>query len=190
MDDCGVRSSSRLTDDHRQGRRRLPKTSFARGAQSRTSCRPAPRPRPRPPRNSRGERHRRRPRRMPGGGVRHRRAASGGRVPDSGRRTLDPEVVLPSRVDATLHRTTTPSNARASPSTTSADPTRSARSGRGRGFDRSHKAVLRQVQAVPDPESEEERTAGPDSALAGLNVTQASVACRPDYSTDSGRGAW
>ena len=43
------------------------------------------------------------------------------------------------------------------------------------GFQRSHNAVLRQVQAVPDPESEEESTAGPDSALAGLNVTQTSI---------------
>jgi hypothetical protein len=48
------------------------------------------------------------------------------------------------------------------------------------GFPRSNRVVLRQVEAVPpvDPESEEEggeSTAGPDSAIAALNVDQAAI---------------
>ena len=89
---------------------------------------------------------------------------------------FDPEVVLPSRVDATLHRTYAAVERAgvAVDDKRRSDAKRALRAAAG-GFDRSHKAVLRQVQAVPDPESEEESTAGPDSALAGLNVTQASV---------------
>ena len=89
---------------------------------------------------------------------------------------FDPEVVLPSRVDANLHRT----YAAVERAVVAVDDKRRSDSKRAlraaeMGFKRSHKAVLHQVLAVPDPESEEESTAGPDSALAGLNVTQVSV---------------
>jgi hypothetical protein len=88
---------------------------------------------------------------------------------------FDPEVILPLRVDATLHRTLD-----AVERSVAAVDDRRRRAARralraaAEGFDRSHLAVLRQVQAVPDPEAES--TAGPDSALAALNVEQVSVA--------------
>ena len=89
---------------------------------------------------------------------------------------FDPEVVLPSRVDAVLHRTyaAVDRSAVAVDDKRRTDAKRALRAA-AVGFQRSHNAVLRQVQAVPDPESEEESTAGPDSALAGLNVTQTSI---------------
>src|SRR4051812_45840518 len=90
---------------------------------------------------------------------------------------FDPEVVLPPRVDAALHRTF----AAVERSAAAVDDRRRANARRALraaaiGFGRSHKAVLHQVQAVVDPEAEAESTAGPDSALAALNVEQASVA--------------
>lgn len=90
---------------------------------------------------------------------------------------FDPEVVLPGRVDAALHRTfwAVERSVVAVDAGRRKDARRSLRAA-AIGFDRSHRAVLRQVQAVSDPEAEEESTAGPDSALASLNVTQVSVA--------------
>ena len=90
---------------------------------------------------------------------------------------FDPEVVLPGRVDAALHRTLAAVNR----SVAAVDDRRRGAARRSlraaaEGFDRSHRAVLHQVQAVVDPEAEEESTAGPDSALAALNVEQVSVA--------------
>lgn len=87
---------------------------------------------------------------------------------------FDPEVVLPARVDAALHRTfaAVERAVGAIDDRRSASARRALRSAKV-GFDRSHKAVLHQVQAIPDPEAES--TAGPDSALAGLNVAQVSI---------------
>jgi hypothetical protein len=87
---------------------------------------------------------------------------------------FDPEVVLPARVDAALHRTF----AAVQRAVGAIDDRRSAGARRSLraanlGFNRSQSAVLHQVQAVPDPEGES--TAGPDSALAALNVAQASI---------------
>jgi hypothetical protein len=90
---------------------------------------------------------------------------------------FDPEVVLPARVDAALHRTV-----EAVDRSTAAVDDRRRRAARHalraarQDFARSHLAVLRQVQAPAPPDSEEESTAGPDSALAGLNVDQYSIA--------------
>ena len=65
---------------------------------------------------------------------------------------FDPEVVLPSRVDANLHRTYAAVERAVVAVDDKRRPDRSARCGpRTMGFDRSHKAVLHQVQAVPDP---------------------------------------
>ena len=90
---------------------------------------------------------------------------------------FDPEVILPLRVDATLHRTLDAVER----SVAAVDDRRNGAARRAlraatQGFDRSHLAVLRQVQVVPDEEAEEESTAGPDSALAALNVEQVSIA--------------
>jgi hypothetical protein len=89
---------------------------------------------------------------------------------------FDPEVILPIRVDAALHRVL----AAVERSVAAMDDKRRAAAKRSLGaasvdFNRSHKAVVHQVQAVPDPDAEEESTAGPDSALAALNVAQVSV---------------
>jgi hypothetical protein len=90
---------------------------------------------------------------------------------------FDPEVILPLRVDAALHRTLDAvERAVAAVDDQQSRAARSALRAATQGFARSHKAVLRQVQAVVDPEAEEESTAGPDSALAALNVEQVSVA--------------
>lgn len=89
---------------------------------------------------------------------------------------FDPEIVLPGRVDAALHRTYD-----AVRRTSAAVDDRRHRAARKAsaaatsGFGRSLKAVMHQVEAVPPPGSEEESTAGPDSVLASLNVSQASV---------------
>lgn len=90
---------------------------------------------------------------------------------------FDPEVILPARVDAALHRTldAVERSVAAVEDRRRGAARRSLRAA-AEGFDRSHRAVLRQVQVVPDPEAEEETTAGPDSALAALNVEQVSVA--------------
>lgn len=90
---------------------------------------------------------------------------------------FDPEVILPARVDASLHRALHAVER----SVVAVEDRRVGNARRAlraatEGFDRSRLAVLRQVQVVPDPEAEEESTAGPDSALAALNVEQVSVA--------------
>jgi len=89
---------------------------------------------------------------------------------------FDPEVVLPLRVDAALHRTFSAVE-RAVVAVDDRDHrhAESALRAATAGFKRAEKAVLHQVQAVPDPEAEDESTAGPDSALAALNVAQVSI---------------
>jgi hypothetical protein len=89
---------------------------------------------------------------------------------------FDPEVVLPARVDASLHRTVGAVDraTAAVPDRRWSAARRSLRAAR-LGFMSSHLAVLRQVQATPPVGGEDESTAGPDSALAGLNVDQSSV---------------
>ena len=89
---------------------------------------------------------------------------------------FDPEVVLPARVDAALHRTFNAME-RGVVAVEDHYPDRARRALHSAtvGFRRAQKAVLRQVLAVTDPEAEDESTAGPDSALAGLNVAQVSV---------------
>ena len=89
---------------------------------------------------------------------------------------FDPEVILPARVDASLHRNFDAVNR----ATVALDDRRWRGARRALraarlGFPSSHLAVLRQVQAVPPAGGEEESTAGPDSALAGLNVDQYSI---------------
>jgi hypothetical protein len=89
---------------------------------------------------------------------------------------FDPEVVLPARVDAALQRTfAAVERAVAAVDDHDWPHARRALHAATVGFDRAHKAVLHQVSAVTDPEAEEESTAGPDSALAGLNVAQVSI---------------
>ena len=85
---------------------------------------------------------------------------------------LDPEVILPSRVDAALTRVRL-----ARPRQRGGR--RSQPDGRSEGVD-GHRperrprylATTRQIDAAPPPDSESESTAGPDSALATLNVDQ------------------
>src|SRR4051794_14153575 len=89
---------------------------------------------------------------------------------------FDPEVALPARVDAALHRTF----AAVERGVAAVDDRQRAHAGRALhaaaiGFTRANEAVLHQVLAVTDPNAEEESPAGPDSALAGLNVAQASI---------------
>jgi hypothetical protein len=89
---------------------------------------------------------------------------------------FDPEVVLPARVDASLHRTVDAvDRATAAIDNRRWSGARRAVRAARLGFTSSHLAVLRQVQAVPPVGGEEESTAGPDSALAGLNVDQYSI---------------
>jgi hypothetical protein len=89
---------------------------------------------------------------------------------------FDPEVVLPLRVDAALHRTfSAVERAVVAVDDRQRVHAASALSAASAGFKRSEKAVIHQVHAVTDPEAEEESTAGPDSALAALNVAQASI---------------
>jgi hypothetical protein len=90
---------------------------------------------------------------------------------------FDPEVVLPARVDAALHRTVDAVD-RATAAIDDRRRRAARRALRAARFDleRSYLAVLRQVQAPPPAEGEEESTAGPDSALAGLNVDQYAIA--------------
>ena len=86
-------------------------------------------------------------------------------------------MILPGRVDASLHRTLAAvKRAEAAVDDRRWSAARRSLAAAKAGFDRSHRAVVRQVLAVVDPEAEEESTAGPDSALAGLNVEQVSVA--------------
>lgn len=87
---------------------------------------------------------------------------------------FDPEVILPGRVDAALHRTWEAVQR----SVTRVDDrqhrkARKALTAAQAGFGRSLTAVLRQVDAPPS--EDEESTAGPDSALASLNVSGSSV---------------
>ena len=90
---------------------------------------------------------------------------------------FDPEVILPGRVDASLHRTLDAvKRAEAAVDDRRWSAARRSLAAAKAGFHRSHRAVVRQVLAVVDPEAEEESTAGPDSALAALNVEQVSVA--------------
>ncbi|HWM74950.1 MAG TPA: hypothetical protein VNQ53_14475 [Nocardioides sp.] len=90
---------------------------------------------------------------------------------------FDPEVILPGRVDAALHRTLgAVDRAVAAVDDRHWSAARRSLAAAKVGFDRSHRAVVRQVLAVVDPEAEEESTGGPDSALAALNVEQVSVA--------------
>jgi hypothetical protein len=90
---------------------------------------------------------------------------------------FDPEVVLPSRVDASLHRTYDAlERAIAAIDDRRRPPALRALRAATTGFSRSARAVLRQVRAVPPPEEEGgESTAGPDSALAALNVDQVGI---------------
>lgn len=90
---------------------------------------------------------------------------------------FDPEVVLPSRVDASLHRTYDAlERAVAAVDDRRRTPALKALRATTAGFSRSARAVLRQVSAVPPPEEEGgESTAGPDSALAALNVDQVGI---------------
>jgi hypothetical protein len=89
---------------------------------------------------------------------------------------FDPEVVLPVRVDAALHRTFSAVE-RAVVAVDDRDRAHATNALHAAtvGFKRAEKAVLHQVLAVSDPEAEEESTAGPDSALAALNVAQVSI---------------
>jgi hypothetical protein len=89
---------------------------------------------------------------------------------------FDPEVVLPARVDVSLHRTFDAVE-RGVAAVEDRYPERARRALHSAtvGFRRAQKSVLHQVLAVTDPEAEDESTAGPDSALAGLNVAQVSV---------------
>src|SRR3954454_13021241 len=89
---------------------------------------------------------------------------------------FDPEVVLPIRVDAALHRTfSAVERAVAAVDDRDHRHAKSALRAATVGSKRAEKAVLHQVLAVSDSEAEEESTAGPDSALAALNVGQMSV---------------
>jgi hypothetical protein len=89
---------------------------------------------------------------------------------------FDPEVVLPGRVDAALHRTyDAVRRAVAAVDDRRRPAARRAFRAVRLNVERSHKAVLNQVAAPQDPEAEDATTAGPDSALAGLNVEQASI---------------
>ena len=89
---------------------------------------------------------------------------------------FDPEVILPIRVDAALHRTfDAVERGVAATDDHHRKSARRALKSAKLGFERSHEAVMHQVEAVPDPNAEDESTAGPDSALAALNVAQASV---------------
>jgi hypothetical protein len=86
---------------------------------------------------------------------------------------IDPEVVLPSRVDAALRRTLAAmSRASAAVDDRALTPAIVALTATRLGLTRSQLAGVRQVQATPPPDSEEESTAGPDSVLAILNVDQ------------------
>jgi hypothetical protein len=90
---------------------------------------------------------------------------------------FDPEVILPLRVDVALHRTLDAvERSVAAVDDQDQEGASAALLAAAQDFDRSHLAVMHQVQAVPDPEAEDESTAGPDSALAALNVEQVSVA--------------
>jgi hypothetical protein len=89
---------------------------------------------------------------------------------------FDPEIILPGRVDADLHRTyDAVQRASAAVDDRRHRAARKASAAATTGFGRSLKAVMHQVEAVPPPGSEEESTAGPDSVLASLNVSQASI---------------
>ena len=89
---------------------------------------------------------------------------------------FDPEVVLPARVDAALHRThQAVERAVAATDDRRWLAARRALRAASLGYPRSQRAVLRQVALVPPPDSEEESTAGPDSVLAALNVEQVAV---------------
>jgi len=90
---------------------------------------------------------------------------------------FDPEVILPGRVDAALHRTLDSVDRSVAAVDDRRWPTaRRSLAAARTNFDRAHRSVVRQVRLVVDPEAEDESTAGPDSALAGLNVEQVSVA--------------
>ena len=86
---------------------------------------------------------------------------------------IDPEVILPSRVDAALRRTLAAME-RASASVDDRQPRAAiaALTAARLNVTRAQLAGTRQVQAVPPPDTEEESTAGPDSVLAILNVDQ------------------
>jgi hypothetical protein len=86
---------------------------------------------------------------------------------------IDPEVVLPSRVDAALRRTL----AALGRSSAAVDDRQlaaaiAALTATRLSLTRSQQAGVRQVQATPPPDEESESTAGPDSVLAILNVDQ------------------
>ena len=89
---------------------------------------------------------------------------------------LDPEVILPSRVDAALNRLLDAVD-RASAARDDLEVDQAVRSltGAQSDVDRSHQATLRQLQATPPPDAEEESTSGPDSVLATLNVEQVTI---------------
>jgi len=86
---------------------------------------------------------------------------------------IDPEVILPSRVDAALRRALAAME-RASASVDDRQPRAAiaALTAARLNVTRAQLAGTRQVQAVPPPDTEEESTAGPDSVLAILNVDQ------------------
>ncbi|MEP9364924.1 hypothetical protein ABLE68_18320 [Nocardioides sp. CN2-186] len=86
---------------------------------------------------------------------------------------LDPEVILPSRVDAALTRVLD-SLGRANAEVDDRNPTAAAKALTATGLNvvRATLATVRQMDAAPPPDTEAETTAGPDSALATLNVDQ------------------
>jgi hypothetical protein len=89
---------------------------------------------------------------------------------------LDPEVILPSRVDGALQRVLAATAA----ATDGVDakqttPAINALVATRLNIVRAHLAGVRQVDAPPPPEDAEESTAGPDSALAILNVEQVTI---------------
>lgn len=89
---------------------------------------------------------------------------------------LDPEVILPSRVDASLTRVLA-SLARANAEVDDRNPTAAAKALTATGLNvvRATQATVRQVEAAPPPNAETESTAGPDSVLATLNVDQVMI---------------
>jgi hypothetical protein len=90
--------------------------------------------------------------------------------------SFDPEVVLPARVEAALHRSLSLlDRAVAAVDNRQWVEARRALLTASVGFISANKAVLHQVLAGTDADAQKESTAGPDSALAGLKVAQVSI---------------
>jgi hypothetical protein len=89
---------------------------------------------------------------------------------------LDPEVILPSRVDAALHRLLDAvDRATAGVDDARLRPALRALNAATLNVKRSHLAARRQLEATPPPDDESESTAGPDSVIATLNVEQGTI---------------